>query len=153
MKRSVRLWALSGAAAGAIGPVVGGLLTSLSWRWIFLINLPIGITAIAVTWKMVPHVLHDFSTKMPDLIGSVMAILTIGAISFGLLNGHAWGWGNGRIIASWAVAVVAAVVFVISTGRAQVPVVDPKMFRSRVFRAANVSIVIAAAILGSSYSG
>jgi EmrB/QacA subfamily drug resistance transporter len=153
VERSVRLWAVSGAAAGAVGPVIGGLLTSLSWRWIFLINLPIGITAIAVTWKMIPHVLHDFSTKLPDLVGTLMAILTIGAISLGLLNGHAWGWGNGRIIASWAVAVVAAVAFVISTRRAQVPVVDPKMFRSRVFTAANVSIVIAAAILGMQLLG
>ena len=94
VERSVRLWAVSGAAAGAIGPVIGGLLTSLSWRWIFLINLPIGITALVVTWKMIPNVRHDFSTRMPDPIGSMMAILTIGAISFGLLNGHTWGWGE-----------------------------------------------------------
>ena len=142
IKSSVRLWAVSGAAAGAIGPVVGGLLTSLSWRWIFLINLPIGIAAIAITWKMIPNVRHDLSTKMPDPIGSLMAILTIGAISFGLLNGQTWGWGGGRIMASWAVAIVAAVVFVISTRRAAVPVIEPQMFRSRVFRAANVSAVI-----------
>ena len=153
VKRSVRLWAVSGAAAGAIGPVLGGLLTSLSWRWIFLINLPIGITAIAVTWKMIPNVRHDRSTKMPDPIGSLMAILTIGAISFGLLNGHTWGWGNGRIIASWIVAVVAAVGFVISTRRAPVPAVEPQMFRSRVFSAANVSIVIAATIFGMQLLG
>jgi EmrB/QacA subfamily drug resistance transporter len=148
VERSVRLWAVSGAIAGAIGPVVGGLLTSLSWRWIFLINVPIGITAIVVTWKLIPFIRHDLSTKMPDPIGSLMAILTIGAISLGLLNGHTWGWGNGRIIACWAVAVVAAVLFVISTRRSEVPVVDPKMFRSRVFSAANVSIVIGGSILG-----
>ena len=153
VKRSVRLWAVSGAAAGAIGPVVGGLLTSLSWRWIFLINLPIGITAIAVTWKMIPNVRHDLSTKMPDPIGSLMVILTIGAISFGLLNGHTWGWGNGRVIASWVVAVVSAVGFVVSTRRAAVPVIEPQMFRSRVFSAANVSIVIAAAIFGMQVLG
>ena len=153
VRRSVRLWAVSGAAAGAIGPVIGGLLTSLSWRWIFLINLPIGIAVIVVSWKMIPFVRHDFSTKMPDLIGSVMVILTIGAISFGLLNAHTWGWGNGRILASWAVAVVSAVGFVISTRRAAVPVIDPQMFRSRVFTAANVSIVIAAAIFGMELLG
>ena len=153
VKRSVRLWAVSGAAAGAIGPVIGGLLTSLSWRWIFLINLPIGIAVIAVSWKMIPFVRHDFSTKMPDLIGSVMVILTIGAISFGLLNGHTWGWGDGRIIASWVVAVVAAVGFVISTRRAAVPVIDPQLFKSRVFTAANVSVVIAATIFGMQLLG
>ncbi|HWF50115.1 MAG TPA: DHA2 family efflux MFS transporter permease subunit [Solirubrobacteraceae bacterium] len=153
VKRSVRLWAVSGAAAGAIGPVIGGLLTSLSWRWIFLINLPIGIAVFAVSWKMIPFVRHDFSTKMPDLIGSVMVILTIGAISFGLLNGHTWGWGDGRIIASWVVAVVAAVGFVISTRRAAAPVIDPQLFKSRVFTAANVSIVIAATIFGMQLLG
>ena len=153
VKRSVRLWAVSGAAAGAIGPVIGGLLTSLSWRWIFLINLPIGIAVFAVSWKTIPFVRHDFSTKMPDLIGSVMVILTIGAISFGLLNGHTWGWGDGRIIASWVVAVVAAVGFVISTRRAAVPVIDPQLFKSRVFTAANVSVVIAATIFGMQLLG
>ena len=153
VKRSVRLWAVSGAAAGAIGPVVGGLLTSLSWRWIFLINLPIGIAVIAVAWKLIPNVRHDLSTKMPDPIGALMVILTIGALSFGLLNGHTWGWGNGRIIASWVVAVVSAVGFVISTRRAAVPVIDPQMFRSRVFSAANVTIIIAAAIFGMQLLG
>ncbi len=120
---------------------------------VFLINLPIGIIAIALTWKVIPHVLHDFSTKMPDLIGSLMVILTIGAISFGLLNGQTWGWGNGRIIASWIVAALSAVGFVISTRRAAVPVIDPQMFRSRVFSAANISIVIGAAIFGMQLLG
>ena len=153
VESGVRLWAVSGAAAGAIGPVLGGLLTSLSWRWIFVINLPIGIAAIAVTWKMIPNVRHNRSTKMPEPIGSVMAILTIGAISFGLLNGQTWGWGDGRIIASWALAVVSAVVFAVSTRRAAVPVIDPQMFRSRVFTAADVSVVIAAAIFGMQLLG
>jgi EmrB/QacA subfamily drug resistance transporter len=153
VKSSVRLWAVSGAAAGAIGPVLGGVLTALSWRWIFLINLPIGIAAIIVTWNVIPHTPHDFSTKMPDLIGSAMVILTIGAISFGLLNGHTWGWGNGRIIVSWVVAVVSAVGFVISTRRAAVPVIEPQLFKSRVFTAANVSVVIAATIFGMQLLG
>ncbi len=87
VKRGVRLWAVSEAAAGSIGSVVGGLRVVLSWRWIFIVNLPIGLTAIAIMWKLIPNVRCDRSTKMPDTFGSVMAILTIGAVSFGLLNG------------------------------------------------------------------
>ena len=131
-----------------IGPVVGGLLTALSWRWIFVINLPIGIAAVLVTWKMIPNVRHDRTTRMPDLLGSLMIVVTIGAISLGLLNGANWGWGSAKIIGSWVAAVAAAVAFVVSTRRAAVPVIDLKMFRSRVFSASNIAIVIAAAILG-----
>jgi EmrB/QacA subfamily drug resistance transporter len=153
VKSSVRLWAFSGALAGALGPVVGGLLTSLSWRWVFLINLPIGLVAIAITWKMIPNVRHDLSTKMPDLIGSLMVILTIGALSLGLLNGSTWGWGDERVIACWAVAAISAAGLVFSTRRASVPVIEPSMFRSRVFRAANVSAVIAAGIFAMQLLG
>ena len=148
VKRGVRVWAVSGAAAGSIGPVIGGLLTALSWRWIFLINLPIGIAAVLVTWKMIPDVRHDRTTRMPDLFGSLMIVVTIGAISLGLLNGSSWGWGSAKIIGSWVVAVAAAAAFLVSARRAAVPVIDLKMFRSRVFSASNVAIVIAVAILG-----
>ena len=148
VKHGVRVWAVSGAAAGSIGPVVGGLLTALSWRWIFVINLPIGIAAVLVTWKLIPNVRHDRTTRMPDLFGSLMIVVAIGAISLGLLNGSSWGWGSAKIIGSWVAAVAAAVAFVVSTNRASVPVIDLKMFRSRVFSASNIAIVIAAAILG-----
>jgi EmrB/QacA subfamily drug resistance transporter len=153
VNRSVRLWAVSGAVGGAVGPVLGGLLTSLSWRWIFLINVPIGVTAIAVTWRLIPNVRHDRSTKIPDPIGSVAAIVAIGAISLALLNGQSWGWGGGRTVASCGVAVLAAIVFLISNHRSQVPVIEPKMFRSRVFAAANVSMIIAATIFGMQLLG
>jgi EmrB/QacA subfamily drug resistance transporter len=153
VKRGVRLWTVTGAAAGSLGPVVGGLLTPLSWRWIFAINLPIGIAAILVTWKVIPNVRHDRTTRIPDLFGSLMIVVTIGAISLGLLNGANWGWGSDKIIASWVVAAAAALAFVVSTKRAAVPVIEPKMFQSRVFASANIAIVIAATIFGMQLLG
>jgi MFS family permease len=57
-------------------------------------SLAIGIAAVFVAWKLIPNVRHDRTTRMPDLFGSLMIVVTIGAISLGLLNGPSWGWGS-----------------------------------------------------------
>ena len=106
-----------------------------------------------MTWKLIPNVRHDRTTRIPDLFGSLMIVVTIAAISLGLLNGANWGWGSDKIIASWVVAAAAALAFVMSTKRAAVPVIEPKMFQSRVFTSANVAIVIAATIFGMQLLG
>jgi MFS family permease len=121
-RRGVRVWAVSGTAAGSIGPVVGGLLTSLSWRWIFVVNLPIGLVAMAVIWRLIPDVRHDRSTRVPDLLGSLMAIVAIGAVSLALLSGPGSGWGSIKIIASWAAAAAAGAAFVAQKMNDRIPV-------------------------------
>lgn len=146
VNRGVRFWAVSGAAAGSIGPVVGGLLTSISWRWIFTINVPIGLAAILVAWRLIPNIRDDRSTRIPDLFSTAMIIVTIGAVSLALLNGASWGWGSPKIIVGWVIAVMAGTAFVLRTQRAAVPVIDPKLFRSRVFTSATVAIVLASII-------
>jgi MFS family permease len=128
--------------------VVGGLLTSLSWRWIFVINLPIGIAVALVTWKIIPNVRHDRTTRLPDLLGSAMIIVAIGAASLALLNGSSWHWSSVKIIGCWVTAALAGGAFVLSTRFAAVPVIEPRMFRSRVFTSANIAAVIASAIFG-----
>ncbi len=148
VQTSVRLWAVSAAAAGAVGPVVGGLLTSVSWRWIFVINIPIGLAVLLVTLKMIPSVRYDRTARIPDLFGTAMIIVSIGALSLGLLNGSSWGWGSDKTVVCWVVTAIGAVAFVLSTRRSEVPVVDPKLFRSRVFTSANIAIVIGATIFG-----
>ena len=145
--RGVRLWAVSASIAGAAGPVVGGLLTELSWRWIFLLNLPVGVFAIAVAWKLVPNALYDRTARIPDLFGSLMLILAISAISLGLVKGQDWGWGSTQVIACWPIAAAAAAAFIGSTKRAAVPVIEVVMFRSRVFAAANVGMALVAIAL------
>ena len=128
---------------GAFGPVLGGLLTSLSWRLIFVINIPIGLFAIGASMKLLDNVNYDRRTRIPDLFGSSTLIIAIGALSLGMVKGSDWGWGDGRIIAAWAVALVGAIAFTISNQRAKAPVVDFGLFRSRVFSTANVAAFIA----------
>ena len=145
--RGVRIWTVSSAISGAVGPVLGGLLTAASWRWIFVVNLPIGIATVAAAARWVPNIRHDQETRIPDLIGSLVLIVGLGAVSLGLLKAPDWGWGDGKVIACWAAAVAGIGLFLLRSRFARVPVVDLAMFRSRVFSTASVTVVIVASVL------
>ena len=144
----VRLWAVSAALAGAAGPVVGGLLTDVSWRWIFVINVPLGLAAVAAIVALIPRVVYDRSTRIPDLLGSFLLIVSVGAVSLGLVKGPDWGWADAKVDLCWAIAVAAAAGFAVSTRRSAVPVVDFGLFRSRVFSTANVTAALLFGLTG-----
>jgi MFS family permease len=146
--RGVRIWTVSSAISGAIGPVLGGLLTAASWRWIFVVNLPIGIATVIAAARWVPNIKHNNETRIPDLIGRLLLIVGLGAVSLGLLKGPDWGWGDGKVIACWAAAVAGIGLFLLSTRLARVPLVDLAMFKSLVFSTANVAITGAPSVTG-----
>ena len=75
---AVRTWTAIGGLAAALGPVVGGLLLTVSWRWIFIVNVPIGLAALVVGWRMLPRVPgHD--VPRPDAWGAWARAGTVGA--------------------------------------------------------------------------
>ncbi len=136
---AVRIWAASGALAAAAGPVVGGLLLTLSWRWVFLVNVPIGVLAFAGTLAFVPRSDHRESGPWPDVIGAVLLVFGIGSLSLALVKGPDWAWLSGRELVVWAIAIVAGVMFVVRSLRHHSPVVDPALFRVRSFTTANIT--------------
>lgn len=142
VENGIRIWAVSAAFAGAAGPVIGGLLTDIGWRWIFVVNVPIGLLAILATWKFIENVNYDRGTRLPDPIGTLLLIAGVGVLSLGIVEGPSWGWDDPRVIGCWIVAALAAVAFLRSSGKASVPVVEFSMFRSSVFRAANLAALI-----------
>ena len=150
---SVRAWAVSAAFGGAAGPVVGGLLTEADWRWIFVINLPVGAATIAAAARRVPVIRHDLAARIPDPLESLLVIVTIAGLSLGLVKGPDWGWGDGRVTACWIVAAVAAAGFAVVNWRAKTPVVNLALFRSRVFGAANAGMVLASAAIAMQILG
>src|SRR5256714_6467829 len=109
---AVRAWAAVTGASAALGPVVGGLLVEASWRWVFIVNVPIGIGALAVGLRLLPSPAPERG-PLPDLLGSFWIAAAIGAVSLGLVKGQAWGWGSGRIVGSFVAAVLLGVFFVI----------------------------------------
>ncbi|MEE4023894.1 MFS transporter [Gordonia sp. PKS22-38] len=140
--RSVRIWAATGALAAALGPAVGGLLVELSWRWVFLVNLPVGVVAIVVGAVVIAKSPNESGSPLPDVLGAVLLALAIGAVTLGLVEGPEWGWTDPRIVATWVVAVIALAGFVLSSIRHAVPVIDPALLRVRAFSFANLTAVL-----------
>lgn len=134
---SVRAWAAIGGLAAAVGPVVGGLLVAASWRWVFLINLPVGLVAIAVGWRNLPAV-PGHPGPRPDAIGALLVTAGVGLLALGVVNGGAWGWGSTPTLLAVGAGAVTVASFAGRCLRRQNPLVDPALFRFRSFRGASL---------------
>ncbi|MCX2966942.1 MFS transporter [Gordonia aquimaris] len=140
--RSVRIWAATGALAAALGPAVGGLLVAASWRWVFLVNLPVGVAALIAGAVLLTRSHDDAATRLPDLRGAALLAVSIGALTLGLVEGPEWGWTDGRIVGAWVVAAAALAGFVVSSMHHPEPVIAPNLLRVRAFAFANVTAVL-----------
>lgn len=150
--RAVRIWAVSGSLAAASGPVVGGLLIGASWRWVFLINVPLGLAALAAAIRLIPPSEPVEDRTLPDLAGGVLFAAAIALLALGLVKAPEWGWGSARAIGSWVLAVLAVTAFVARCARHCAPVIDLALLRNRAFAWSNItslvfSIVFAANLL------
>src|SRR5581483_8726862 len=88
---AVRAWTAVGGLAAAAGPVVGGLLVAASWRWVFFVNVPIGLAALVVGWRRLPSV-AGHPVRTPDPLGALLVTAGVGAVVLGLVKGGSWGW-------------------------------------------------------------
>lgn len=138
----VRLWAATGAVAAAVGPTVGGLLSEISWHWIFFINVPLALLLAYLAKRHVRDVPHNHAALRPDLLGAGVFAIAIGLLALGLVKSPDWGWGDSRTLASLAGSVIAGAIFWYGSSRHDSPVIDPALLRVRSFLFANVTMVL-----------
>ncbi|XLV72467.1 MFS transporter [Ralstonia syzygii subsp. celebesensis] len=125
---AVAIWAMGGAVAASSGPVLGGLLTLLSWRWIFLINLPVGVATLIILKRVQASPRREAPF---DLLGQITAILAMGALTYGAIEAGAIGLSAPPVPAAFAVAAIALLTFLTSQRRTAHPLVPPDVLRSR----------------------
>jgi len=132
------IWGATIGLAVAIGPLAGGVLTEYAgWRWIFFVNVPIGIACIFGAMAYL-HESRDDQHHGFDVLG--FAFLTAGlfALVLGLLRGESWGWASGRTIGLFVAAAVLLPAFFVSQLRRPTPTLDVRLFRNPTFTAAQV---------------
>lgn len=151
---AIGLWAAVGGTAAAAGPVIGGLLVELSWRWVFLVNIPIGIVAIVAGARVLREIREDAGAPRPDVAGAAILVGAVATLIGAIVQGPDWGWGDPRVLALFAAAAVLSAAFAVRSGRVAVPIVEPELLRVRAFAAANAAGVLffigfSAMLLGS----
>jgi EmrB/QacA subfamily drug resistance transporter len=145
-EKGAALGILAGASAffAALGPVLGGTLTGIDWRLVFLVNVPLAAIAILLTLRATPEVEpNPKASRDLDLPGVVSFALAVGAIVFGLSQGAEEGWGDPQTVIPLALGVVLIPVFLAIERRAADPMIDFRLFRHQNFLAANVSQLLA----------
>ena len=133
--QAIGIWAGISGLALAAGPVVGGLLVdTFGWQSVFYLNVPVGIIALVVSWFVVRES-KDPKGRRLDMPGQILAIVTLGALTYALIEANNWGWTSPTIITLFAVTAVGMVLFVIVERRSPSPMLQLSFFRNPTFSA------------------
>ena len=149
---AVGAWSGLSGVAGAIGPFVGGsIVDGPGWRWAFLLNVPVAVLVVICARAAVPETRDPQAVRAVDMIGAALAATSMATATWALTEAGHLGWTNPAVVASGAIAVVAATAFVRRMRRTADPLVPPALFRSREFTVTNLATALLYAALGVSF--
>ncbi|MFJ3256511.1 MFS transporter [Streptomyces sp. NPDC086771] len=140
--RAIRSWAAIGGIAAGLGPVVGGVLVEADWRWVFLVNVPVGVIGLLMGARLLPDARPHREGPFPDLVGAVLLTLAIGALALALVKADAWGWSSPRVLVALVATAVLAAGFWMRSARHPAPVVELPMLRTPVFATATLAALL-----------
>jgi EmrB/QacA subfamily drug resistance transporter len=146
--QAIGLWgAMIGVAMG-LGPVLGGaLVDTVGWRYVFLVNVPIGLGAVVLAARYVPESRADHARRI-DPVGQVLVIVGLASLTYAIIEGQAHGWGSAEILTLFVVSIVSIVTLVGYELRRREPLIDVRFFRSAPFSGASITAVCAFGAFG-----
>jgi len=141
--KALGVWSAIAAGGGAVGLVVGGFLTeTLSWRWVFFINLPIGVAAALLAFRYVPNSRASERPSTYDTAGAVTVTGGLLVLVYALVKAQSYGWGSAKTLGLFAVAVGLLALFVVIEQRSAAPLIRLGIFRMRSLSGANAAMLL-----------
>jgi EmrB/QacA subfamily drug resistance transporter len=150
--RAIGLWAGFSGIGLAAGPLAGGILVTVAgWPAIFLVNVPIGVLLLLTGRRAVAESRNPAAPAI-DVPGTLLSVLGVGALTYGLIEGGSRGWTSPAILGSFATAVLLLAGFAVVESRTAAPMLPLRLFRQRLFTVSNAAMVVVGfALMGSSF--
>jgi EmrB/QacA subfamily drug resistance transporter len=134
-------WAALGAVGAAAGPPLGGLLTEISWHWIFIVNVPLALIAAVVAVRALAEIRDPARPPLPDALGTALLIGGVALLTLGLVKGPDWDWDS-RVVGSLVGSALLGAAFVGRSSRHPAPVLELSILRVRAFALASISAAL-----------
>jgi EmrB/QacA subfamily drug resistance transporter len=150
--KALGVWSAIAAGGGAAGLLLGGVLTeTLSWRWVFFINLPIGIVAGLLALRMITNEVGEEKPETSDIAGAVTVTGGLLVLVYAIVKAGSYGWGSGKTIGLFLAAIALLLAFVVTELRSRAPLMRLDIFRIRSLTASNTAMVLVASGLFSMF--
>jgi EmrB/QacA subfamily drug resistance transporter len=150
--RALGVWSGIAAGGAAFGLLLGGVLTDLvSWPWIFIVNVPVGVVALALALRYVPESKAEVEHRTFDVAGATTVTAGLVAIVYAIVKAQQWGWGSARTVGLIAAGLALLAMFVAVERRSQAPLVRLGIFRMRALATADAVMLLVASAMFSMF--
>jgi EmrB/QacA subfamily drug resistance transporter len=137
----IGIWAAVGGIAAAAGPPLGGLLVQVSWRWVFIVNVPVGLASLIAGWRILREVRHPEASR-PDFLGAGLLTAAMATLVVGIIQGSSWGWASPRVLGLWALSALLIAVVARRIAHHPSPIVEPALLKVRAFSLATLGSLL-----------
>jgi EmrB/QacA subfamily drug resistance transporter len=146
--KALGVWSAIAASGAAVGLLVGGVLTDVaSWRWVFFVNVPIGIATVALALRYITESRMDVAHRSYDVAGAAAVTGGLVILVYAIVKAQTYGWGSARTLGLGAVAIALLAAFLVIESRAKAPLMRLNIFRIRALAVADTTLLLVASAM------